>query len=147
MELTSSAFLDNQAMPSFFTCDGANINPPLQINSVPKETQSLALIVDDPDAPTGLWVHWLVWNIDPQTKTIEQNSYPIGSIRGLTSFGNTNYGGPCPPSGSHRYYFKLYALDTKLNLTPNAGKDNLEQAMQGHILDTAQLIGLYQRGK
>jgi Raf kinase inhibitor-like YbhB/YbcL family protein len=105
----------------------------------------LALIVDDPDAPSGTFVHWLVWNIDPQTKSIAANTIPAGAKQGTTSAGKTGYVAPCPPSGSHHYIFKLYALDTMLDLTPNAGKDNLEQAMQGHTLDSAELISLYKR--
>jgi hypothetical protein len=145
MKLASSAFKQGENIPSQYTCDGANVNPPLQISDLPANTQSLALIMDDPDAPLGTWVHWTIWNIDPQTTEIKENSVPAGAIQGMTSFGRTGYGGPCPPSGSHHYFFKLYALDTKLDLTPNAGKDNLEQAMQNHILSYTELSGLYKR--
>ncbi len=147
MQLTSPAFEHEKDIPSQYTCDGQNINPPLKIEAVPENTESLALIIDDPDAPSGTFIHWLVWNIDPKTNKIEENSVPQGAIEGMTNFGETGYGGPCPPSGTHRYFFKLYALDTELDLTPNAGKDNLEQAMQGHILDSTELIGLYSRQK
>jgi len=145
MKLISSAFKQGENIPSQYTCDGANVNPPLQISDLPANTQSLALIMDDPDAPIGTFIHWLVWNIDPQTTEIKENSVPSGATQGTTSFGHTGYGGPCPPSGSHHYFFKLYALDTMLDLTPNAGKDNLEQAMQNHILGHTELSGLYKR--
>ena len=147
MKLISSTFEHNKNMSAQYTCDGQNMNPPLQILEVPESAQSLVLIMDDPDAPIGTWVHWILWNIDPKTTEIAENSVPQGGIEGTTSFGKTGYGGPCPPSGTHRYFFKLYALDTKLDLTPNAGKDNLEQAMQGRVLDSTELIGLYARQK
>ena len=145
MKLTSPVFIHNSNLPSQFTCDGQRINPPLEISEVPAATKSLALIVDDPDAPVKTFVHWLVWNIDPKTEKIDANSIPASAKQGTTSAGKTGYFPPCPPSGTHRYVFKLFALDTLLSLTPNAGKDNLEQAMQGHILDSAELIGLYKR--
>jgi hypothetical protein len=147
MKLTSKAFLNNSNLPAKYTCDGQNINPALQISEVADNAQSLVLIFEDPDAPVRTFVHWLVWNIDPKTTEIAENSVPEGARQGLTSAGRTGYVPPCPPSGTHRYIFKLYALDTVLNLTPNAGKDNLEQAMQGHILDATELIGLYSRQK
>ena len=145
MKLTSSAYKQNKNIPSQYTCDGQGINPPLEISEVPSAAKSLALIVDDPDAPSGTFVHWLVWNMEPQTKSIAANTIPAGAKQGTTSAGKTGYFPPCPPSGTHRYVFKLYALDIMLDLTPNAGKDNLEQAMQGHTLDSAELIGLYKR--
>lgn len=147
MKLTSPAFINNGELPAKYTCDGQGINPPLAISDVPAKAQSLALISDDPDAPSGTFVHWIIWNIDPQTTQIAENSVPSGSSLGKTSAGRTGFVPPCPPSGTHRYYFKIYALDTKLNLTPNAGKDNLEKAMQGHVLDSAEIIGLYKRIK
>ena len=145
MKLTSPAFTNNSSLPAKYTCDGQGINPPLTIADAPVKAQSLSLISDDPDAPSGTFVHLLVWNIDPKTTEIQENSVPSGANLGKTSFGTTGYGAPCPPSGTHRYFFKVYALDIKLDLTPNAGKDNLEKAMQGHILDSAEIIGLYQR--
>jgi len=147
MKLTSAGFLNNSNLPAKYTCDGQKINPALQISEVPALAQSLVLIFEDPDAPAGTFVHWLVWNIDPKTIEIAENSLPEGAKQGLTSAGRTGYVPPCPPSGIHHYTFKLYALDTVLNLTPNAGKDNLEQAMHGHILDSAELISLYSRKK
>lgn len=145
MKLTSKEFNQNGQIPGKFTCDGKNINPELKITEVPDNTKSLALIVDDPDAPAGTWVHWLVWNIDPKTEIITENSLPTGAVEGITSFNGRGYGGPCPPSGSHRYYFKLYALNDKLNLSGSAKVADLEQAIDGHILDQAELIGIYSR--
>lgn len=107
--------------------------------------QSLVLIMDDPDAPAGTWVHWMVWNIDPKINEITEDNVPQGAIEGVTSFGQTGYGGPCPHSGRHRYFFKLYALDTKINLSLGADKSQLEKAMNGHILAQSELVGLYQR--
>jgi len=145
MKLTSSAFEHNQNIPAKYTCDNENINPPLYISEVPENAKSLVLIMDDPDAPAGTWVHWTVWNIAPDTAEIPENSVPTNTQQGLTSFGQPGYGGPCPPSGTHRYVFKLYALDTTLNLDTNIEKEDIEKAMEGHILDNVELIGLYQR--
>lgn len=145
MKLTSPAFENNQSIPSKYTCDGENVNSPLQITEVPEEAKSLALIVDDPDAPAGTWVHWVVWNIKPTTTVIEENSVPEDSVQGMNDFKKQTYGGPCPPSGTHRYFFKLYALDTELSLPSSSTKADVESAMKGHILDQVQLIGLYQR--
>ena len=145
MQLTSPAFQHNTQIPSKYTCDGGDINPPLEISGIPKNTKSLALIVDDPDAPRGDWVHWLVWNISPNVTSIAENSIPTGGIEGMTDFGRTGWGGPCPPSGAHRYQFKLFALATKLNLPMSAKKSDILSAMQGHVLDQTMLIGSYQR--
>lgn len=145
MELRSSAFTNQQSIPVQYTCDGQNVSPPLEINDAPAQAKSLALIVDDPDAPAGNWVHWTVWNIDPQTKMISENSIPPGALEGLTDFGTSGFGGPCPPSGTHRYQFKLYALDTLLSLQPSAKKREMEKAMAGHILDQVTLVGTYSR--
>ena len=145
MKIASSAFENKQMIPQKYTCDGENINPPLQITEVPSNTQSLVLIVDDPDAPSGDWVHWLVWNINSETKLITENESPQGAIQGTNDFGKQNYGGPCPPSGIHHYQFKIYALDTTLNLPSSSRKKDLEKAMANHILDKDMLIGLYQR--
>lgn len=145
MKLESPAFEHNQKIPSKHTCDGKNINPPLKIESVPEATKSLVLIMDDPDAPRGTWVHWTLWNISPDTKEIPENSILAGAIEGVTSFGKPGYGGPCPPSDTHRYFFKLYSLDTTLELSPQADKALLETAVEGRILDKAELVGLYSR--
>lgn len=145
MQITSSAFKNNEKISAKYTCDGENINPPLTFNEIPKTAQSLILISDDPDAPVGLWIHWLVWNIDPKTTEVAENSVPSGAIQGTTSFGDAKYGGPCPPSGTHRYFFKLYALDTRLDLPKSTDKKALEKAMENHILAKAEIIGLYSR--
>lgn len=145
MKLTSSAFSHNQSIPSKYTCDGDNVNPPFSILDVPQNAKSLVLIMDDPDAPAGTWTHWTLWNIYPKTKEIAENSVPTEAIRGKTSFGSTGYGGPCPPSDTHRYFFKLYALYTTLSLSPSTTKPDLEKAMNGHILEETELIGLYSR--
>lgn len=145
MQLTSPAFQHNEHIPRQYTCDGANVNPPLNILDAPKEAKSMILIVDDPDAPRGDWVHWTVWNIHPATAVIGENNVPAGAIEGQTDFGQPGYGGPCPPSGIHRYHFKLYALDEKLMVGEQAAKADLLKAIAGHILEQSTLIGLYKR--
>lgn len=145
MRLTSTAFEHQQSIPPKYTCDGNDINPPLAWSSVPANAKSLALIVDDPDAPMGTWVHWTMWNIDPKTTEIAENSVPAGAIQGVTSSNENAYGGPCPPSGVHRYFFKLYALDTILELPTSSNKAVLEAAMKGRVLASAELMGTYQR--
>ncbi len=142
MELTSKEFKHNQSIPAKFTCQGEDINPALIIEDIPKEAESLALIVDDPDAPMGTWVHWVVYDISVISQ-IDQDS--IAGTQGINDFGRKDYGGPCPPSGTHRYFFKIYALGKKLNLREGVSKKELEKAMQGHILDKAELIGLYKK--
>jgi hypothetical protein len=143
-ELTvkSSAFTNNGPIPTKYACDGEDVNPPLSIEGIPQGTQSLALTVDDPDAPMGTWDHWVVWNISPSNE-IEENAVP--GVEGTNDFRKHSYGGPCPPSGTHRYFFKLYALDTRLNLSPNSRKKDLEKAMQGHILAKGEIMGRYSR--
>ncbi|MBI2632847.1 MAG: YbhB/YbcL family Raf kinase inhibitor-like protein [Parcubacteria group bacterium] len=145
MKLTSSVFTDNEKIPSLYTCDGGDYNPQLMISDVPHDTQSLALIVDDPDAPRGVWTHWTLWNIDPRITEIKEKSVPNGATQGITSFGSIGYGGPCPPNGEHRYFFKLYALDTKLDLPSSTNAAQLVKAMEGHILASVELVGLYKR--
>jgi len=145
LKLSSPAFKHNDSIPSKYTCDGADINPPLVIESVPSSAKSLVLVVDDPDAPAGNWVHWVVWNIDPTTKEIRENTFPSGALQGINDFRKHDYGGPCPPSGTHRYFFKLYALDMMLGLGPKTSKAELERAMKGHIVAQGELIGLYRR--
>jgi Raf kinase inhibitor-like YbhB/YbcL family protein len=144
MQISSPAFQNGAAMPSEHTCDGPDLVPPLAFTDVPKNARSLALIMDDPDAPMGLWVHWLVWNIPPNTTAISKGQ-KIPYAQGTTSWNRPGYGGPCPPSGTHRYFFKLYALDTVLDLKPSARKPDLERAMSGHVLAEAQLMGTYKR--
>jgi len=145
MKMTSPSFSDGEEMPSEFTCDSEDVNPKLNIVEVPDATKSLALIVDDPDAPGGTWVHWVVWNIEASTTKIERNSVPQGAIQGLNDSKINKWSGPCPPSGAHRYYFKLYALDQAPTLSSNSSKKDLEKAMEGHILDQATLMGTYSR--
>ena len=145
LHLTSQAFTHNGMIPPEYTCDGTDGNPPLTIRGVPAKSRSLALIVDDPDAPRGTWVHWVVWNIGPDTTEIPANSVPRGALQGTNDFGKQSYGGHCPPSGTHRYFFKLYALDISLSLKTGATKVQLEDAMKGHILEKVELLGLYRR--
>ena len=145
MEISSTQFTNNGKFPVKYTCDGQDINPPLAFSGTPEEMQSLVLIVDDPDAPSGTWVHWTVFNIDPKTTEIKENSVPQKAIEGLTSYDTQGYKGPCPPSGTHRYFFKIYALDTILELDKTAKFSDIEQKMEGHILDQAEIIGLYTR--
>ena len=145
MRIESPVFANNQNIPKKYSCDGGDISPSLRIYDVPKVTRSLALVVDDPDAPGGTWVHWTLWNIEPDTEEILEATVPAGAVEGETSFGTCGYGGPCPPSGTHRYFFKIYALDEMLNISEDADKKQLFQAMKGRILDEAELVGLYSR--
>jgi len=146
MKILSPAFEHNSSIPAKYTCDGDNINPALQISEVPETSKSLVLIVDDPDATRGYaWLHWTVWNIAPETKEIAENSAPTNAVEGKTDFGTVGYGGPCPPSKTHRYFFKLFALDIVLNLPAGASLQDLEKAMEGHILAQSELMGLYNR--
>ncbi len=145
LAIASPAFPHSGMIPKQYTCDGADASPPLSIGGIPEKTKTLALIVDDPDAPAGTWVHWVVWNIGPVTKEIPENTVPPGAIQGTNDFGKRKYGGPCPPSGTHRYFFKLYALNAPLDLKEGATKAQLEKAMSGHLLGKAELIGLYRR--
>jgi Raf kinase inhibitor-like YbhB/YbcL family protein len=144
LAVKSPAFENNKLIPSEYTCDGDNVNPPLTIESMPAETKSLVLIVDDPDCPTGTWDHWVVWNIPPTSK-IEENTVP--GIEGMNTARKHSYGGPCPPWGTHRYFFKVYALDAKLSLNSNSNKKDVEKAMQGRIRAKGELIGLYRRSR
>ena len=150
MTVASPAFSDGEAIPREFTCDGTNVSPALTWSSVPAGTQSFALICDDPDAPGGTWVHWVYYDI-PATRTelpkgVSADTHPdTGGIQGTNDFRRPGYGGPCPPGGSHRYYFKLYALDAVLDLSPGATKRQLLQAMNGHILARGEMMGTYSR--
>jgi Raf kinase inhibitor-like YbhB/YbcL family protein len=146
MKITSSAFQEGASIPSKFSCDGANTSPPLQIAEVPSGAKSLALIVDDPDAPSGLFTHWTVWNISAQINAIAEGSAPKG-VQGTNDFGKSGYGGPCPPSGTHRYYFKIFALDRELDLPFGAKRGQLDEAMKGHIVAQGELMGRYSRKK
>ncbi|MDD5569587.1 MAG: YbhB/YbcL family Raf kinase inhibitor-like protein [Bacteroidales bacterium] len=148
--LKSNGFNDGEMMPAKFTCDGENISPQLSWDSVPEKTKTFAIICDDPDAPMRAWVHWVIFNIPANMKELKEgmkkNSILENGIKqGTTDFGETGYGGPCPPSDTHRYYFKIYALDCELNLKVDATKEQLLKAMEGHILAEGELIGKYRR--
>lgn len=150
MELKSTAFKEGELIPVKYTCDGVDISPPLEWGSVPAETKSLALISDDPDAPVGTWVHWVYYNIPADTKSLPEKILPqakpdTGGVQGVNDFRKIGYGGPCPPGGTHRYYFKLYALDANLDLSSGASKKDLLNAMEGHVISQAQLMGKYKR--
>jgi Raf kinase inhibitor-like YbhB/YbcL family protein len=142
--ISSTAFRDGEMIPAKYTCDGINVNPPLDIKNVPENAICLALIVDDPDAPVSAWTHWLVWNM-PVTQHIKEDT--VHGVEGLNDFQQQHYGGPCPPSGIHRYFFKVYALDALLELPANTKKLALERAMSNHIIAFGELVGLYQRQK
>jgi Raf kinase inhibitor-like YbhB/YbcL family protein len=143
ISITSPSFEAAGDIPAKFTCHGTNVSPELQISSVPNEAKSLVLIVDDPDAPRGLFTHWIVWNIDPKTTRVAENGAPTAGVQGTNDFGKRNYGSPCPPSGTHRYFFKIFALDTKLELKPGARRAELDAAMRGHVLAQGELMGRY----
>lgn len=150
MQLTSPAFKEGEMIPKKYTCDGADVSPPLRWTSMPPGTQSLALICDDPDAPMGTWVHWVYYDIPGGTEGMPEKVDPqenpaSGGIQGTNDFRRIGYGGPCPPGGTHRYFFKLYALDRMLKLAPGATKQQLLKAMENHILGEARLMGKYRR--
>lgn len=154
LQLTSPAFPENGTIPQLYTCDGGDISPPLAWRDLPPNTKSLALVVDDPDAPDPkapkrTWVHWLLYNLPAGVDHLPENAtatgLPVGTLSGLNDWGRTGYGGPCPPIGRHRYFFKLYALDSELPDLGQPRKNELLQAMQGHILAQIELIGTYQR--
>jgi Raf kinase inhibitor-like YbhB/YbcL family protein len=147
LKVTSRVFAQGGNIPKRYTCDGANVSPPLRIENVPKTARSLVLIVDDPDAPGRTWTHWLLWNIDPKVSEIWEDSPPQNAVQGMSDFGNEKYGGPCPPSGAHRYYFKAYALDTTLYLPSSTKKAALQKAMAGHIVAEGSLMGTYSHAK
>jgi hypothetical protein len=145
MQITSSQFKNNEEMPDKYGCHGTNINPPLTISEVPAGAKSLALIIDDPDAARGNWTHWVMFNIPPETREIAEGQAPPGATQGTNDFGNGSYGEPCPPFGTHRYVFKIYALDTMLDLSAQTTKQDLEKAMVGHVFDRAEITGLFTR--
>jgi Raf kinase inhibitor-like YbhB/YbcL family protein len=150
MTLSSPAFIEEGLIPPTYTCDGEDISPPLTIGNIPDRTQSIALIADDPDAPMGTWVHWVMYNLPADIADLPENipgeeTIAGGGRHGITDFGRFGYGGPCPPSGTHRYYFKVYALDTVLDLTGRVTSQDVDQAMAGHILAEAGLMGKYKR--
>jgi hypothetical protein len=144
MKLLSRAFEHGDRIPDRHTCKGEDINPAFSIEDISEDAETLAIVVDDPDAPMGTWVHWILWNIKAEDELkLEEGVIPIGAVQGKNSAGKVGYHGPCPPSGTHRYYFKLYALDKKLKLKEGATKEELLAAMEGHILERATLVGLF----
>lgn len=145
MKLTSSAFDNNQKIPGVYTCDGDNINPPLQISEVPENAESLVLIMDDPDAPGGTFLHWMMWNIPVDLAEIAENDWPEGAEQGENGAGELGYFGACPPSGVHHYHFKLFALNRKLNVTSNITKSALEKEIEQSLIEKAELVGIYSR--
>jgi len=150
MQISSTAFKDGKAIPEKYTCDGEDVSPPLEWTSVPEETKTLAIICDDPDAPMGIWVHWVVFNVPGDLVQLPENVPPereldIGAIHGMNDFKKIGYGGPCPPSGTHRYFFKIYALDADLDLPFGATKGHVMLSMEGHVLDEAHIMGTYRR--
>lgn len=147
MKLESPAFAANESIPVQYTCDGQNISPPLSWDEVPAETESFALIVDDPDAPGETFVHWVLYNLPAETRQLPENVNNPGGFPGKNNFDTFGYGGPCPPSGTHRYFFKLYALNQTLELEAGVEKADLLRAMESHILATAELVGHYTRKK
>lgn len=150
--LASSAFANGGAIPAIYTGDGADISPPLEWTAPPAGTASLVLICEDPDAPVGNWVHWVIFNLPPDSAGLPEGvpaepSYGASALQGLNSWGSTGYGGPAPPSGTHRYFFRLYALDCMLRIGPRATAERVRQAMEGHVLAEAELMGTYARGR
>jgi Raf kinase inhibitor-like YbhB/YbcL family protein len=144
MTIRSPAFHEGGDIPAKFTCDGGDTSPPLQITGIPSDAKSLVLIAEDPDAPSGVFTHWLVWNIPPQTNSVAEGSAPKG-VHGTNDFGKSGYGAPCPPSGAHRYYFKVFALDRELALPPGAKRSLLEAAMKDHVIAQGELMARYAR--
>ncbi|MFL6538358.1 MAG: YbhB/YbcL family Raf kinase inhibitor-like protein [Chthoniobacterales bacterium] len=143
LDVTSPAFKSGGNIPAQFSCNGANVNPPLSVAKVPANAICLAVALVDPDAPGGTFTHWLVWNVDPKTSEIAANSVPDTAVQGTNDFGNTGYGGPCPPSGTHRYYFRVFALDAKLPLKPGAKAAQFEKAIAGHVIARGELMGRF----
>ncbi len=145
MQLISTAFENGGLMPRQYTCDGGDVNPRLEINNVPADAKSLVLIFDDQDAVGGVWNHWMVWNISPETKTIGVRSIPRKANVGMNDFGEFGYSGPCPPSGEHRYIFQLYALSTEIDLPSSAGRVQLEEALNDSVIEKTGLMARYTR--
>jgi Raf kinase inhibitor-like YbhB/YbcL family protein len=142
LEVRSTVFSHKGHIPPKYTCEGDDINPPLEISEIPEDAKTLALIVEDPDAPNGVFDHWIAWNISPNEGIAERMN---PGISGTNSFGKTGYGGPCPPSGVHRYFFKVFALDTELDIPAGSDKKTLLGAMENHIIAQGEIMGLYQK--
>lgn len=145
MRLSSPAFIQNGPIPVEHSCDGEDVSPPLEVSGVPPGAKSLALVVEDPDAPIGTWTHWTAWNLAPTITRIERGGVPGDATEGVTSYGEAGYRGPCPPYGTHRYFFRLYALDTVLTLPPSSDARELRAALETHAIDAAGLVGTYRR--
>lgn len=145
MKIESPSFNSGENIPTKYTCDGENIIPPLVFSEVPEKARSLVLIMDDPDSPTGVWTHWTIWNINPKVIGVPEGLVPEGAMEGKTTFGDIGYGGPCPGKGSHRYFFKLYALDTELKIPPGSARETLVEAIKGRVVAEAETYGLYSR--
>ena len=154
MKLTSSAFTHQGDIPRHYTCEGADVSPPLAIDGVPPGTQSLALIVDDPDAPDPAapkmtWVHWVLYDLPPETRSLPEGTQaaPLHALEGLNDWKRTGYGGPCPPIGRHRYFFRLFALDFRLGNLQRPTSGQLQKAFAGHVIEKSELVGTYQKGR
>jgi Raf kinase inhibitor-like YbhB/YbcL family protein len=147
LQVSSPSFRNETPIPTRFSCDAEDVSPPLRFTSVPAEAKTLAWIMDDPDAPAGTWVHWLVWDVPATTRDIDDDAdvQRLGGTEGKNGWGRIGYGGPCPPRGRHRYYFRVYALDTTLGLKTGSDRAELEKAMQGHVLGDGVLMGTYER--
>jgi len=150
LSITSTAFKQGERIPSKYTCDGSGVSPVLELSDVPEATRSFAIIADDPDAPVGTWIHWVLYNVPGETRALPEAippdaNLPDGSRQGKNSWGRPGYGGPCPPGGTHRYFFRLYALDIMLALRSGVSENELLKAMKGHILAEAELMGLYSK--
>ena len=148
--MRSTAFIHGGMIPSRYTCDGENISPPIEWDPLPPGTRTIAIIADDPDAPRGTWVHWVIYNLPSEDRWLPENvpcveHQPDGCFQGTNDFGRIGYGGPCPPAGTHRYFFRLYALDTRLSLPAGVRKKDLLRAIEGHVLATGELMGTYSR--
>ena len=143
VNISAPAFAEGKSIPAQYAFKSQNISPELHVGNVPANARSLVLIVDDPDSPSGLWTHWLVWNLPPNTTDIPDGKLPLGAVEGRNSFGNVRYDGPAPPNGTHRYFFRLYALDTTLSLPAGSDRADLEQGMNGHIVAKGETYGVY----
>ena len=152
MKVESAAIKEGQPIPRQYTCDGINISPPLEWSGVPKSAKTIAIVADDPDAPAGTWVHWVLYNLPAENIGLVENvpatdNLKAGGFQGKNDFGKPGYGGPCPPSGTHRYFFRVYALDTLLDVSAGSDKRTVEKAMKDHILGSGELIGMYKKSK